>query len=189
MCRAPTHCRTGHVSSATPESREKARPAPIGSVAMNNPLHILQTLDWKLKRKTTHGFCLLSLMLFVAIGGLLSALAQTNEASSARSGLKVQQGLKLADVRVHDPFIVAHQPTKTYYPYRACGPRQREQESSNAVMNFLSVWRSFSVRALRLAPICGTLSRNYSTAFSHSTMARGANSRNRAWTRSSGLVR
>jgi beta-xylosidase len=32
--------------------------------------------------------------------------------------------LKLADVRVHDPFIVAHQPTKTYFLYTASGMRQ-----------------------------------------------------------------
>jgi len=74
--------------------------------------------------KTTHRLVLLSLTLFVAVCELPSALAQTNEVSSARDGLKVQQGLKLADVRVHDPFIVAHQPTKTYYLYTARGPRQ-----------------------------------------------------------------
>ena len=74
--------------------------------------------------KTTHslGFGFLLLMFVVAYGS--PALAQTNDSSSARDGLKIQQGLKLADVRVHDPFIVARQPTKTYYLYTASGPRQ-----------------------------------------------------------------
>jgi beta-xylosidase len=62
---------------------------------------------------------LLPLMILVVVGGLPLLQAQTN----APDGLKVQQGLKLADVRVHDPFIVAHQPTKTYYLYTAGGPR------------------------------------------------------------------
>jgi beta-xylosidase len=74
--------------------------------------------------KTIHRLVLLSLMFLSAVGGLPSALAQTNQSSTAHAGLKVQQGLKLADVRVHDPFIVAHQPTKTYYLYTAGGPRQ-----------------------------------------------------------------
>jgi hypothetical protein len=66
---------------------------------------------------------LLSMMLTAVTSGLLSLRAQTNE-PAAREALKVQQGLKLADVRVHDPFIVAHLPTKTYYLYTARGPRQ-----------------------------------------------------------------
>ena len=63
-------------------------------------------------------------MLFTTAGGLPSALAQTNEPSSAQDALKIRRGLRLADFRVHDPFIVAHQPTKTYYLYTASGPRQ-----------------------------------------------------------------
>src|ERR1035441_4585040 len=44
-CRARMLCPTGRASSVTPGSRGKARRAPTGSAAMNNPLHILQTLD------------------------------------------------------------------------------------------------------------------------------------------------
>jgi beta-xylosidase len=75
--------------------------------------------------KTTHnlGFGFL-LLVFVVVCVWPSALAQTNEPVSAPEGLMVRQGLRLADVRVHDPFIVAHQPTKTYYLYTASGPRQ-----------------------------------------------------------------
>src|SRR5881628_753167 len=49
-CHEPMRCRTEHASSVTPESRVKARRELIGSVAMNNPLHILQTLDRHLTR-------------------------------------------------------------------------------------------------------------------------------------------
>ena len=45
-CRAPTRCRIGAGSSATPVLPRMAdRRAPTGSAAMNNPLRILQTLD------------------------------------------------------------------------------------------------------------------------------------------------
>src|SRR5262245_62153094 len=47
--RAASHalrlCPTGLVWSVTAESRVTVHRAPIGFAAMNNPLHILQTLD------------------------------------------------------------------------------------------------------------------------------------------------
>jgi hypothetical protein len=74
--------------------------------------------------KSHHALAGMLLVSSLAIGFPPSALAQTNEVSSARYGLKFQQG-----VRVHDPFIVAHQPTKTYYLYTASGLRQELERS------------------------------------------------------------
>ena len=73
--------------------------------------------------KTTLSLGFILLMFFMA-WALSPAWAQTNETATAPEALKVRQGLRLVDVRVHDPFIVAHQPTKTYYLYTASGPRQ-----------------------------------------------------------------
>lgn len=75
-----------------------------------------------MRTKLQLSFLSLGLLLMGSNGSTL--FAQTNESTNAPEGLKVRQGLKLADVRVHDPFIVAHQPTKTYYLYTASGPRQ-----------------------------------------------------------------
>lgn len=38
--------------------------------------------------------------------------------------LPPKTGLRLADIRVHDPFIVAHEPTQTYYLYTSAPARQ-----------------------------------------------------------------
>src|SRR5688572_21943619 len=44
-CREPMPCRTGRASSVTAELQETVHHEPTGCVVMNNPLHILQTLD------------------------------------------------------------------------------------------------------------------------------------------------
>ena len=36
----------------------------------------------------------------------------------------VKTGLQFSDFYLHDPFILAHQPTKTYYLYNGAGARQ-----------------------------------------------------------------
>ena len=79
--------------------------------------------------RTKLQFSFLSLGLLLMGGNGATLFAQTNEPTNAPEGLKVRKGLKLADVRVHDPFIVAHQPTKTYYLYTASGPRQGLERS------------------------------------------------------------
>ena len=36
----------------------------------------------------------------------------------------VKTGLQFSDFYLHDPFIVAHKESKTYYLYNGAGPRQ-----------------------------------------------------------------
>ena len=71
---------------------------------------------------------LLRLLLLATVGGLLPVLAQTNDLIAPEK-LKVRQGLKLSKIRVHDPYIFAHQPSKTYYLYTAIGPKQGVERS------------------------------------------------------------
>jgi beta-xylosidase len=47
----------------------------------------------------------------------------TNAASTSIGRLTAKTGLHLSEIRVHDPFILAHEPNRTYYLYTAVGPR------------------------------------------------------------------
>lgn len=51
--------------------------------------------------------------------------AQTNDAGFDPKMLNPKPGQRLSDFHVHDPFIVAHAPTRTYYLYTALGARGR----------------------------------------------------------------
>jgi len=42
-------------------------------------------------------------------------------AASMTAQQTVRTGLKLGDFNLHDPFILAHQPSKTYYLYNSAG--------------------------------------------------------------------
>lgn len=66
-------------------------------------------------------FIFASLML----AGAVSIQAAENLPGSTESTnvLRARQNQRLADIRVHDPFILPHQATKTYYLYTAIGAR------------------------------------------------------------------
>ncbi|HYG24386.1 MAG TPA: glycoside hydrolase family 43 protein [Verrucomicrobiae bacterium] len=49
--------------------------------------------------------------------------AESGATNSAASQLPSASNLRLANIRVHDPFIVAHEPSKTYHLYTAIGRR------------------------------------------------------------------
>ena len=61
------------------------------------------------------------LFCFVALAGY--SLAQ----------LPVQQNLKLSDIRMHDPWMVADQPSQTYYMYEGSGPQASSQHRSGVI--------------------------------------------------------
>ena len=47
--------------------------------------------------------------------------------------LPVQDNLKLSDIRMHDPWIVADQASKTYYMYEGSGPQSSSQHRSGVI--------------------------------------------------------
>jgi beta-xylosidase len=67
-------------------------------------------------------------MLLVGLLVAASILQHTQAAEissniSTNSVLPVRGNQRLSEIRVHDPFIVAHQPSRTYFLYTATGPR------------------------------------------------------------------
>jgi len=71
---------------------------------------------------------LLLLLLLLACRGSLAADAPpapepASTAAVVRAAVVPKQGLRLANIPLHDPWILAHEPNKTYYLYTAAGPR------------------------------------------------------------------
>ena len=68
----------------------------------------------------TRGLFGLALMLFTLIDATLAADAPTPPPATRQPVAK--QGLRLPDMPVHDPWILAHEESKTYYLYTAARP-------------------------------------------------------------------
>jgi len=65
----------------------------------------------------------------VALGAVLLGPRPGNaQEPSAEEPTDVRQGVKLHDIPVHDPYVVPHEPTQTYYLYTSASPEDTDGE-------------------------------------------------------------
>ena len=73
-----------------------------------------------MQSKLFSNFCLCALICGAAACFPLRSAAQSPQGGEPA---EVRQGLRLNDLPVHDPYIVAHEPSQTYYLYTSANPR------------------------------------------------------------------
>jgi beta-xylosidase len=80
------------------------------------------------------------LMLFLEVGAESTRAQPADDARGRRNYARVtnpndpQEGIRLSEIPIHDPFIVAHKPTQTYYLYTSARRRALEGERSGVVV-------------------------------------------------------
>lgn len=63
----------------------------------------------------------------------VSLFCFTAAANCSFAQLPIQQNLKLPDIRMHDPWILADQPSKTYFMYAGSGPQASSDHRSGVI--------------------------------------------------------
>jgi hypothetical protein len=64
----------------------------------------------------------------IVVGAVSPHTGSAQEPSTDQGPAEVRQGLKLNDIPVHDPYIVPHEPTQTYYLYTSAYPEDTGED-------------------------------------------------------------